>query len=138
MAEAKKQKIPAKEEVEKLLSHYPWISQRSWATFFKVSSSTFNGWLHKDSPIPDDTLRVIRLLNAVEEKKREMVSKILSTSGLPDFVSFISSIENLAMKSDWMRFFSGSISKVFSDMAHEGSILHELFKPKGKGDKEEP
>ena len=132
MAEAKNQKIPAQEEVAKLLANYPWISQRSWSGFFKVSSSTFNGWLHKNSPIPEDTLRVIRLLNAVEDKKREMVAKILSTSGLTDFVRFITSVENLAMKSDWMRFFGGSLSKVLSDIVPEGSILHDLMKSKNK------
>ena len=132
LSEAKKQKIPAKEDIEKLLANYPWISQRTWSSFFKVSSSTLNGWLHKNSPIPEDTLRVIRLLNAVEEKKREMVAKILSTSGLTDFVRFITSVENLAMKSDWMRFFSDSIAKVLSDIVPEGSILHDIVNNKDK------
>ena len=137
MPEGKKQKIPAQEEIEKLLANYPWISQRSWSLFFKVSSSTFHGWLHKNSPIPEDILRVIRLLNAVEEKKRQMVTQILSTSGLADFVRFITSMENLAMKSDWIKFFGGSVAKVLSDIVAEGSVLYEMVKNKDKPDKPE-
>jgi hypothetical protein len=129
MKEGKKQqKIPAQEDVKLLLDNYPWISQRTWAHFFDVSTSSFNGWANKNSGVPEDALRVIRLLNAVEEKKRETVAKLLSTSGIGDFARFIASIEHLAMKSDWIKFFSGSVTRLMGENLTPGSVLFDFFK----------
>ncbi len=120
-------KIPAPAEVEKLLKSYPWVSQRSWALFFGVSTSTFNGWANKNGGVPEDKLRVIRLLNHVEDKKRQAVTKLMSNAGIVDFVAFITSIEHLSMKSDWLKFFGTSLFKGLGETMTPGSLVHDLI-----------
>lgn len=132
----KPQRIPAQEELEKLLDHYPWISQRRWASFFGVSSSTFNGWVNKNAGVPEDKLRVIRMLNHVETKKRQAVTKLMAHSGIVDFVTFITSIEHLSMKSDWLKFFGSSLFKGMNESIAPGSLIYDLIQK--FRDKDEP
>ncbi len=127
MAKSKKIKIPGSEDVAKLVANYPWISQRRWAEFFGVSSATFNSWLNKNLGIPEDSLRVIRLLNSVEEKKREAVTKLLSNARISEFIVFLTSLEHLAMKSDWLKFFGESFGKVFEETMAKGSVVFDLL-----------
>jgi hypothetical protein len=120
-------KIPAKAELEKLLDGYPWISQRNWAQFFDVSASTFNGWVNKNTGVAEDKLRVIRLLNHVETAKRQAVTKLLNNSGIRDFIRFISSLEHLALKSDWIKFFGNSFTSALGEMITPGSLISDLL-----------